>query len=88
VNWFQWLLCGVGAFVPGYLFLRWLRWNTFVPVPGRAQDVSAVCRRQSAVDVEQAVEEAIYGQSTLFVLPTEAEARAFSQGRFLPRTNH
>lgn len=59
MNGMQWAIVTIGAAVPLYLGLRCLRWHTFLPVPGRAQNVRAVCRHQVQWDVETAVARAI-----------------------------
>ena len=59
MNAMQWSLVALGFALPSYLFMRWLRWNTRLPIFGRAQDVRKVMRRQTQYDVEAAVEEAL-----------------------------
>ncbi len=70
MNAMQWSLVFLGYLVLLYWTLRWLRWTTFVPIPGRAQDVRAICRRQTALDVDHAVAEALAAEIDLVQRPT------------------
>jgi len=54
-----WTLIGVSWLVLGRYALKWLRWTLRLPIPGRAQDVRAICRRQSSWDVDAAVVDAL-----------------------------
>lgn len=59
MNALRWTLVILGWLVIIYWILRVLRWSTYVPIPGRQQDVRAVCRRQAQWDIEAAVAEAL-----------------------------
>jgi len=54
-----WTLIGLGYVYLIACVLKWLRINTRLPLPGRAQDVRALCRQQTRIDVETAVAEAL-----------------------------
>ncbi len=56
MNAVQIVLCAAGVAVLGYLALRWLRWHTRLPIPGREQDVRSVMRQQVEHDVALAWE--------------------------------
>ena len=54
-----WTLIGVSWLVLGRYALKWMRWTLRLPIPGRAQDVRAICRHQASWDVEDAVAAAL-----------------------------
>lgn len=54
-----WTLICVAWALGAIAFLRWLRWNVALPLPGRMQDVRSIAWRARQWDVEDAVERAL-----------------------------
>ena len=54
-----WTLMALSWLALGYMSVKWIRFNTHIPIPGREQDVRSIARSSVRLDVEDAVQQAL-----------------------------